>query len=225
MKIINTCETGKLEPCFSEKVNEFKTSELEFMGTKDWGTNVEAFVLQNGTTALIKYNKNCQSPGIAAKGSELRNCIAITYDTNGLKKPNQVGKDIGGNASFLIVLSHGLKMTAGDIQFAPEGGNYWLGAKIACENLGMQLPKMGNGVSASGKWDRCDSSKGNSSYPVLPAENEACQISSWCSTNTCSPRYWLAEVISGGARVLDTEVFDVGGNVQTTSHYSARCVE
>ncbi len=158
MKIIKTCASNEREACFAPQINDLKVNELEFMGTKDWGTVVEAFVLQNGTTALIKYNTNCQSPGMAAKGRELRNCIAITYDTNGLKKPNTAGKDIGGNANFMIKLPSGLRITSGDVPFTPLNtcskdspyyrsnntvcsNDYWAGAKKACKDLGLDLPK------------------------------------------------------------------------------------
>ncbi len=158
MKIIKTCDKTNLKPCFSENVNDLEVRELEFLGTTPWGTDNMAFVLQNGTTALIKYNPNCQSPGIAAKGSDLRNCIAISYDTNGLKKPNEAGRDIGGDANFLIMLSNGLRMTSGDVQYTPINtcssshkyyragatatcaNDYWAGAMQKCEDLKLRLP-------------------------------------------------------------------------------------
>ncbi len=228
MKIINTCEAGKLEPCFSDKINDWKTAELEFMGTKTWGTSVEAFVLQNGTTALIKYNKNCTSPGMAAKGSELRNCIAITYDTNGLKKPNQVGKDVGGDANFLIVLSGGTKMTSGDVQFTPEGGNYWLGAQIACENLGMRLPNSGSNTSATSCPDTDVFVFQGVSWPEPSSESEGCKIGAWCQANACTAKgYWLADAYSTRYQVVDgwQSIYHMGTAPGTTAGYSVRCVE
>ncbi len=206
MKIIKTCEAGKLEPCFAENVNEFKSAELEFMGTKTWGTSVEAFVLQNGTTALIKYNPGCTSPGIAAKGEELRKCIAITYDTNGLKKPNQVGKDVGGNANFLIDMGT-FKMTAGDIPYEPidttlpenakwdtrstgafAKTNYWAGAKKACADLGLELPKGYGADTSDSGW--CDGRVFSGTAPSKTSQ--ACKIYDWCENNACFDYYWLA---------------------------------
>ncbi len=228
MKIINTCEAGKLEPCFSDKVNDWKTAELDFMGTKTWGTVVEAFVLQNGTTALIKYNKNCKSPGMAAKGSELRNCIAITYDTNGLKKPNQVGKDIGGNASFMIKLPSGLFITSGDVPYEPDGTNYWLGAKNTCEKLGLRLPSNGgNTTIAGGSCPGGDNIQNNDTYKG----SEACQIFDWCKTSACTDVYkvyWLNEVFSvtpANAYGFDALSGAVGTRSKDYTLRYLRCVE
>ncbi len=243
MKIIKTCTNANLKPCFAEKVGDLNTNKLEFMGTSKWGTDVEAFILQNGTTALIKYNPGCQSPGIAAKGSELRNCIAITYDTNGLKKPNEPSKDIGGNASFLIVISDNLKMTAGDIPYTPQGTDYWAGAKKACEDLGMSLPNSGyaNRANACGN---CLENLANATNTTCisdghkrpPATSDACQIASACvngTLNTCpNGTYWLAQEYSTASKIYGYALSIAGGYVgvngasgKNQTNFKVRCVE
>ncbi len=227
MKIIKTCDAD-LTPCFSEQINDLNTVDIEFMGTSKWGTAVEAFVLQNGTTALIKYNPGCTSPGIAAKGSELRNCIAITYDTNGLKKPNQVGKDVGGNASFMLVISDNLRITAGDVPFEPINGDYWLGAKQECEKLGLRLPSNGGDTTSGG--GACPGgtiTKNNDIYK----DSEACQIFDWCKTNPCSDAYkvyWLNEVLNAtpaNAYGFDALSGAVGTRGKDNASRYLRCVE
>ena len=106
LKIAKTCEAGSLSGCYPEEftagdetltLNEVTTSES--LG-QDWGTTVEGFVLNNGTSFLTTYNPNCNNDGY-------KSCAAFLYDLNSIDKNNHFtgenGKsDLGAfNASFI----------------------------------------------------------------------------------------------------------------------------
>ena len=119
-KITKVCQNNELSNCFEEKVfwgsgttpetidmNEVKTSK--HFGQKDWQqTNVVGVQFANGTTALIAYNKDTvqdphsneivsisgNSNGKSGSVSLGTTALAILYDTNGAKSPNQSAKDL-----------------------------------------------------------------------------------------------------------------------------------
>ncbi len=204
MKIIKVCEHPNAHACFADKIgasgesvetNIIQTSSNFVNLGENWETDVVGIVLQNGTSALLAYNPGCQSSGIAAKADELRSCIAITYDTNGKKQPNEYGKDLGGDMAgkvFLVKLSDNLWMTAEDMVPPLIDGSYWIGATKICEDLGMKLPSNGQGITTTVGYCPGGINTQNNS---LFAASQACQIFNWCKTsgNTCSDMYWLAE--------------------------------
>ncbi len=234
MKIIKTCEPDKLNNCFVDKINSASGIPIEINGAdfigapSDWGTKIHGIVLQNGHSAVIKYNPKCQSSGITATADDLEHCVAIAYDTNGKSLPNAQNKDIQGDALSLrmITLPGGLKMTEAEVAYGPvseapynNNNNYWAGAHDICGKLGLRLPK---GGITTGTYRCTDSGQ----------TSEACQIHNWCETsgNACALDYWLAEEYSGkasGAYHLDTSVlarvinyYDKNG-----SGPKVRCVE
>ncbi len=226
MKIINTCDKTNLTPCFVEKLNDLKVSELEFLGTDDWGTDNIGIVVQNGVIAMIKYNPNCQSPGIAAKGSDLRDCIRITYDTNGMKKPNEPGKDIGGDASFVINMGT-FKMTSGDVTYTPVGTNYWQGAVNACKALGSGWRLPNSGVTRNAN---CPGAAYQKESVSAPASSEACKIGAWCLINgtTCRGTYWVSGAYGAGAGAFvagSSNTYWLGNTYVTTNNLKVRCVK
>ncbi len=120
-KISKTCSNDKLMDCFEEEVswgsgtatpetvdmNTIKTSKN--FGQKDWQqTNVVGVQFASGVTALIAYNKDAtqdpysnqvvsisgSSNGKSGSVSLGTNALAILYDTNGAKSPNNSGKDL-----------------------------------------------------------------------------------------------------------------------------------
>ncbi len=208
MKIIKVCEPGKLTSCFIDRVNSaagvpIDVDGVNFVGApSDWDTDVYGIVLQNGHSALLKYNPNCQSPGISAKASELKSCIAVAYDTNGKSLPNAQNKDINGDAlSVRMVIvgtgSSAFKMTEADIPYAhvDSGPLAWASAKETCEKLGLRLPS--NGIGNSTTEGYCPGGATTTNNAKFKG-SEACQINDWCkkSGNTCGKWYWLAELNS-----------------------------
>ncbi len=252
MKIIKTCEQDKVTECFVDKVNSSSGMPIDvatsgFSGTEGWNTKIHGIVLQNGTSVVIKYNPNCQSSGITAKAGELEHCVAIAYDTNGKSKPNAYNKDIQGDAlSLRMVQMNGFKMTETEIPYGPLNTtlsenkkwdpaatgiyattNYWAGARKACGDLGLELPK-GYGVNTT-NWGYCNGTKPSGSGAVPSKTSQACQIYDWCklSGNTCSFGYWLTETYSANNyAVYDVEIPSgyVSATDKNVSGRQVRCV-
>ena len=120
-KITKVCENNDLMSCFEEEVfwgsgtatpeavdmNVIKTSKN--FGQNEWQqTNVVGVQFANGTTALIAYNKDAaqdpysnqivtlsgSSNGKNGSVSLGTTALAVLYDTNGAKSPNQSAKDL-----------------------------------------------------------------------------------------------------------------------------------
>ena len=120
-KITKTCANDKLMDCFEEEVswgsgdttpetvdmNTVKTSKN--FGQKEWQeTNVVGVQFASGVSALIAYNKDAtqdpysneivsitgSSNGKSGSVNLGTNALAILYDTNGGKSPNNSGKDL-----------------------------------------------------------------------------------------------------------------------------------
>ena len=120
-KINKVCQNDELMECFEEKVfwgSGDATPETVDMtvvkttknfGQKDWQkTNVVGVQFASGVTALIAYNTNASqdpysnqiitfsgsSNGRSGSVSLGTDSLAILYDTNGAKSPNQSSKDL-----------------------------------------------------------------------------------------------------------------------------------
>ncbi len=117
LKIIKVCLPDALEGCFSNEIanhDNSQTVQMKDLSTSyalnrdDWGTDVRGIVLQNGYSAILAYNPNCQPKDIAAKGDALVQCLAVVYDVNGKKHPNKSGGDtdlgmLGANPFRFII--------------------------------------------------------------------------------------------------------------------------
>ena len=55
----------------------------------DYSSENVAFVMADGSTALISYNTRCNSEDPKA----MENCIAVLFEINGKAAPNAVGQD------------------------------------------------------------------------------------------------------------------------------------
>ena len=181
MKVIKTCDNSDINKCYSPKVVttgkekepiEVETNKLKTakdMGLKEWqtDTNTMGFVIADGTTVIMAYQKECPyADPIEDTGSQV-SCIAYMVDVNGKKGPNRVGKD--------IQLSSGVAFSTcdnpiGDMCWSTDflantaidtcdgtseydknytssvssdcKTNYWAGAKKAGKEKGMVLPTM-----------------------------------------------------------------------------------
>jgi len=118
LKIIKTCDSSKLKDCgLPEKIKRSDNSLLNMpkknkeLGighmptTSSWYTSGDmssyGFITANGYSINLFYNPNC----IVGTNSDDPNasgyvCFNAVYDMNGIRNPNQVGKDIG----FVTVL-------------------------------------------------------------------------------------------------------------------------
>ncbi len=105
IKITKVCKTDNLASCFSETVywgagdatpEEVKLESITkaaHLGQAEWDSEVIGLQFPNGTTGLIAYNPKCTSNHLNNEEYG-RDCIALLYDTTGLKAPNTGGKDI-----------------------------------------------------------------------------------------------------------------------------------
>ncbi len=232
MKIIEVCEEGKLTACFPDKINAsdgepIDVADADFIGeAEEWETGLMGIVLQNGHSAIIKYNPNCQTKGIASTVDDLEHCAMVAYDTNGKSLPNALNKDVQGvNGAQLssgtvktITLPSGLEMTEMDVAYEPINtcdqsspyhyenndncaNDYWAGATEACDNLTMELPSR---------------------------VTQAQEILNWCVTNpsSCSSSnlYWLKEADTSNAYRLNIPMKNVFPSGKQNS-YTVRCVK
>ncbi len=179
MKVIKTCDNTDINKCYSPKVvttgsneepMEVETDSLtsaSSMGLSDWQTNTNtmSFVVADGTTVIMAYQKECPyADPIEDTGSQV-SCMGYMVDVNGKKGPNRVGKD--------IQLSSGVAFSTcdnpiGDMCWSTEfqvnraidtcvgsqyedmeemhgnrsycSRNYWAGAKLTCQEKNMTLP-------------------------------------------------------------------------------------
>ncbi len=181
MKVIKTCDNTDINKCYSPKVVttgsneeplEVETDSLtsaSSMGLTSWqsNTNTMSFVVADGTTVIMAYQKECPyADPIEDTGSQV-SCMGYMVDVNGKKGPNRVGKDIqlSSGVAFstcdnpigdmcwstefaantaINTCSDG---TEEDKAYDPTGdtnsycaNNYWAGAKKACDQKNMSLP-------------------------------------------------------------------------------------
>ena len=106
------CTNNKLLDCFSETVywgggddtpeevdmSEVKTSK--HLGQEGWSSNVIGVQFANGVNAMVAYNPECiQDP--YSNEIAVNDCLAILYDTSGMKNPNTKGKDLRANGNVI----------------------------------------------------------------------------------------------------------------------------
>ena len=163
-KIVTTGKDDALE--------EIETNGLtsaSSMGLKEWQTNTNtmSFVVADGTTVIMAYQPECPyADPIEDQGSQV-SCMAYMVDVNGKKGPNRVGKDIQLSsgvafstcdnpigdmcwstdfaATRAINTCDGSEYEDLDSYGSGNSGcstNYWAGAKLSCQEKGMELPTM-----------------------------------------------------------------------------------
>ena len=180
IKITRICDNDDITTCFSdtvtwgdEEVDMSKVKKAKNFGKDDWDTNTVAVQFANGVNGVIAYNPSCtQDPynnnkiTIGKESIGVNDCLAILYDVDGFKNPNNRGddlRDIGNIAlagsNCAIELSDGTCFTA---PFYPtavtkaeceqlvadgypiKGCNYendfWAGAVKTCHDMGSSLP-------------------------------------------------------------------------------------
>ena len=166
---INKCYSPRivLTGSDSEPI-EVETSELKTaknFGNSEWGTNTVSFVVADGTTVIMIYNPKCPyADPIEDTGSQV-SCLGFMVDVNGKKGPNKVGDDIAlkgpislskcdnpiGDMCFSAVFAatRVINTCVGNEYEDIEkyhgvhcNENYWAGAKLTCQEMGMSLPTM-----------------------------------------------------------------------------------
>lgn len=93
---LETKENGIMNYEETKRTMPTQKNQLTPYGSK-LDTNY-GFVMSNGYSVNLFYNPNCKTWETAAyvdRNSMNSVCVNVVYDMNGLKGPNQVGKDIG----------------------------------------------------------------------------------------------------------------------------------
>ena len=180
IKITRICDNDDITTCFADKVtwdgeevemSKIKTSKN--FGKDDWNTNTVALQFANGVNGVIAYNPSCTQNQFSNNEITINvngigtNCLAMLYDVDGFKNPNNRGddlRDIGNIAldgsNCAIKLSDGTCFTAPFYptvvtkaeceQMMADGypitrgcdrnDDYWAGAVKACHDMGSSLP-------------------------------------------------------------------------------------
>ena len=178
IKITRICDNDDITTCFADKVtwdgeevemSKIKTSKN--FGKDDWNTNTVAVQFANGVNGVIAYNPSCTQNQFSNNEITINengigtNCLAMLYDVDGFKNPNNRGddlRDIGNIAlagsNCAIELSDGTCFTAPFIPTpltlaeceAQKGelgisecyyeSDYSAGAVKACHDMGSSLP-------------------------------------------------------------------------------------
>ena len=152
LKIVKTCESSALAECglspTIKKLDGTTTMSmpktrgelgLPSIANSTWKTSTTnyGFVTANGYAVNLFYNPNCTTDTNAnnslASGYACMNAI---YDMNGLRNPNQVGKDIG----FVTVLypNETNRAVAPNPTPTASANAKWTNAQTACTYLGKE---------------------------------------------------------------------------------------
>ena len=199
-KINKVCQNDKLMDCFEEEVSwgsnngtpetvdMTKIKKAKNFGQKEWKeSNVVGVQFASGVSALIAYNKDAtqdpysnqivtlsgSSNGKSGSVSLGTNALAILYDTNGAKSPNQTAKDLRS------------------INVTKLGSGCFAEVNGVCISMKPQAP-------TPHVWNACDSS-GNTTDPDDLAFMSKYGISKCMSSSYGTSDYWAgAAELCGG---------------------------
>ncbi len=104
IKITKICQSDELNKCFTKTIKyggqgeSNENIDIELITTSEnfgqkWNTETVGLQFSNGINGILAYNKGCIQDPYNNQISGI-NCIAILYDTNGFKHPNNKGKDV-----------------------------------------------------------------------------------------------------------------------------------
>jgi type II secretory pathway pseudopilin PulG len=157
LKIVKTCDGSHLEECglltskrikiqngtdYRQSLSKFRPGAPHMPSTSSWETikNLPGygFVTADGFSVILFYNPGCTTgkiePDDNATGCV---CFDAIYDMNGLKNPNQVGKDIG----FVTVMYPDFtnRAVAPNFNVVIADGKYsWQEANQKCSEYGKE---------------------------------------------------------------------------------------
>ena len=232
IKITRICENDDITTCFADKVtwdgeevemSKIKTSKN--FGKDDWDTNTVAVQFANGVNGVIAYNPSCtQDPynnnkiTIGKESIGVNDCLAILYDVDGFKNPNNRGDDLrdignialeGSNCS--IELSDGTCFTAPFIPTpltraeceAQKGelgisecywsNDYWAGAVKACHDMGSSLPSQEQLTALANELYDAPISGAASSYEYANRDNDLAVSMGFITSPSSSFYLWSSE--------------------------------
>ena len=193
------------------------------MGLKEWQTNTNtmSFVVADGTTVIMAYQPECPyADPIEDTGSQV-SCMAYMVDVNGKKGPNRVGKDIELSSGVAFSTCDN---PIGDMCWSTEfqanraintcdgseyedldsygssnlycANNYWAGAKLSCQDKGMELPTRAQLAQLASEL-YVNSSDGSAVTIGANEDNYALKVKDKYSQNPpidySGPYYWSSE--------------------------------
>ena len=217
LKIVQMCDSDNLEKCglspTIKKLDGTTTMSmpttiaglgLPSIGNLAWKTSTTnyGFLTANGYAVNLFYNPNCttdtNSTNTLASGYVCMNAI---YDMNGLKNPNQVGKDIG----FVTILypdETNRAVAPNPTPTVTSGQKDWTKAQTACTRLGKEY--------------------------TLPDKDEALSMAiNGNLIGITSGLYWSSSAYSGNSSNIWLQYFNSGDRFRrnkAVSMFYVRCV-
>lgn len=160
LKMVKTCKNDDLKACGIEtdtnKILSFHKAKrtmpkkwidlawgVSANGAIDTNAKSYGFISPDGFAVNLFYNKNCQAEteGLGGYPMAPKVCVFAIYDMNGLRKPNQVGKDIGF-VSVFYPTEHAVAVAPEYIKTEVLSGSFEK-AQEACGKLkGATLPNI-----------------------------------------------------------------------------------
>ena len=175
LKIVKTCPPTKLTECgVPTKIKKIGGETVISMPTNS--NTSYGFLMANGYSVNLFYNPNCIVLGNLEKDVDYTNirnsvCINAIYDMNGLKNPNQIGKDIG----FVTILySNETSRAVAPNPYHVDMGLLTLSkAQKACSSLGKEytLPNKEELISMSYNSKLIDNITTNAGYISASTHN------------------------------------------------------
>ena len=179
LKIKNICDADNLKKCgIPTKYKAYKSSTKlnfptnmrglnDFVSTnnnpqKNINTKVTAFETANGESVAVFYNPYCVNSDIEYYTANFNPstgglipwpyfCINFVYDLNGLKGPNQVGKDIWYMSTLYSDRMETIMLEPNRISPRPENASSmtYLQAKEYCASIDARIPTVEEGLVAN----------------------------------------------------------------------------
>ncbi len=191
----------ELNPYFTEYPDPEDYSEDDYKLTTD--IKAAAFETVNGESIALFYNPNCGSKVDSYDYVQTKTCVNMIYDLNGLKGPNEVGKDVG----FITVLYRTNSIVVAPMPFSSD--------------VSKSAPSYSEDESDAGSL--CAKQGDDSRLPDID-ELGSMYINSSLIGNFVYDEYWSGSVISSGAsgQARTQSMFD--GGRSSSTRYNPLCV-
>ena len=230
LKIVKTCDSNNLEKCgLSPTIKKLDGTTTMNMPTtiaelglpsisnSTWKNNTTnyGFVTANGYSVNIFYNPQCttdtNNDNLLASGYV---CFNAIYDMNGLRNPNQVGKDIG----FVTVLypnETNRAVAPNPVAVTDNFSMSWGEANVFCESNNLSSHYRKGIVNPKDKY-------------TLPDKDELLSMAINGNLINANPSgyYWSSSVYSANSSYAWIQYFGSGTRLWYYETYSAsvRCV-
>ncbi len=196
----------ELNPYFTQYPNPDNYSEDDYKLTSD--VKAAAFETVNGESVALFYNPNCGSNVTNTWSyAQTKTCVNMIYDLNGLKGPNEVGKDVG----FITVLYRTNSVVVAPMPFSSDASTTSVTSYSE------------DGTDASSVCAK------QGEDAKLPDRDElASMFVNRSLTDMTSSYYWSSSVISSGKNGLAWEQCMINGfrgRYGRSNKFSVRCIK